>query len=133
MIKTFAHCVIQSYYILFVFVKFVVVNGTYHKAQSSMFKVQSIRISSFYRPMPNFQGILRILYRPIDFIVFLLVLFNEKIFGIEHILHFRVLPLQQPHETAFSPVGCFYRGRCERHPTTSPTDLHCVTNKEGGR
>ena len=38
MIKTFAHCVILSYYILFVFVKFVVVNGTYHKGQSSKYK-----------------------------------------------------------------------------------------------
>ena len=41
MIKTFAHCVILSYYILIVFVKFVVVNGTYHKGQSSNLKGQS--------------------------------------------------------------------------------------------
>ena len=41
MIKTFAHCVILSYYILFVFVTFVVVNGTYHKGQSSNLKGQS--------------------------------------------------------------------------------------------
>ena len=30
--------------IIMSFVKFVVVNGTYHKVQTSMFKVQSIRI-----------------------------------------------------------------------------------------
>jgi len=49
-------------------------------------------------------------------VVISLVLFNEKIFGIEHILHFRVLPLQQPHETVFSPVGCFYRGTMRMPP-----------------
>ena len=116
MIKTFAHCVILSYYILFVFVKFVVVNGTYHKGQSSNLKVQSIRLSSFYRLTTNFQGTLRILYRLIDFTVFLLVLFKEKSFAFEHILHYRVLPLQQPHETVFSPVGCFHRGTMRMPP-----------------
>jgi len=116
MIKTFVHCVILSYYILFVFVKFVVVNGTYHKGQSSNLKVQSIRLSSFYRPTLNFQGALLILYRLNGFTVFSLVLFNEKIFGIEHILHFEVLTLQQPHGTVFSPVGCFHRGTMRMPP-----------------
>jgi len=49
-------------------------------------------------------------------VVISLVLFNEKIFAIEHILHFRVLPLQQPHETVFSPVGCFYGGTMRMPP-----------------
>ena len=75
-----------------------------------------LRITSFYRPFRRICGNMLNLFLPMNFRVFLLELFKEKFFAIEHILHNTVLSLQQPQEIVFYPVDYLGRGSMRMPP-----------------